>query len=1143
MTDFITAATETLQKNTPLSKPAVPAYANPATLRGQEIAHDAAQQGVGANATDGFKNTAVASAGRVVADEAPGLYTEITGEAPSFGVTNAPARVAASVMSLVGLRAGKADYDKASHVEALTKDIPFEYHDEIMDNDNLAAAQRARARIVADTERGRRMAQQDDGQLTMMAASMFDADLPLSFMTGGAFWAAKIAKAGRVAARGVGLGERGAVRLSSVLMGANAGAQAGALVGAVDASQRETAGWQDFAAMTFQGALMGTAGGAAVTGEARLSYTKAHEDFLRRVATDDPAYRGVPDIDRTARAQDDLKQFVPGEGSTVGALQVNGVPGAAPLSASLTDPAGDLSPTNKTWIDGANEWRHNTGWADRKQDIESEAWTKLATHPAANMTTSFYNNLYTSKSAVANWFGGAVFESPSGLGRDGATAATRAEVYHKRIMGHLARDVSEAANAFAKETGTTFRGSGFGINQEGLEAFNREVILELNSRNIGVPSTGRNQHVIRAADKFDAAGKEAHGIGRGKHGETSIDGFENLPEKPGYTPQHWSGRKITQALKSGRVTQDDIVTALSSGYMTAGMRNASDIAKISKAVVQRAISKEADIDSSVWSLLSGDGQEFLRQSLTMSGVKAADADAILDRLVGKKHEQSKEGFAKSRNEIDLSGLIQTRDGSKMQIVDLLDTDLTSVWQRYSRRLSGSAALARVGIVNRAERNEVIAAMRAEQRALGEEPMDADHMHAMLSHFNGGPVHGFAFGQTNEGIGVPLSLAKKAAGLALLEKLGITQLAETGADIAQQGLLNWAHRGPMALFDKELKAGNKALLDDVAFLTGAIGKDHLLFVPYMDLDDALPSDTGYYLRTAQKFLSNAQWVQGYTSLFNQIKGWQQQTAVLGLSDKVFRTLKASMDSGTPLDAAVLKRFQDDLGLGQDTLNDLENLINNGTIEFKTVNGVTFVDKLNTHTWDHDLGDTFASAVTRNVNQIVQKTLAGEEDAWMHTQAGSLFTHLKSFPLAAIQKQVIRNGRHMDGQGLATLMYGMATAYAAVRIKDAIDGKERTQAEYAKLAFNYSNMTGFIPMGWDPLMTIVGLEDMRFNQYGPYSDITPPVISVANNMRRIPGALAHVIGGTPTWHHEQALKALPFAGTYGVSGMFDNIAGPK
>jgi hypothetical protein len=483
-------------------------------------------------------------------------------------------------------------------------------------------------------------------------------------------------------------------------------------------------------------------------------------------------------------------------------------------------------------------------------------------------------------------------------------------------------------------------------------------------------------------------------------------------------------------------------------------------------------------------------------------------------------------------------VIPTTDGSELRIVDLMDKDMHGVWQRHGRQAAGSAALARHGITSRAKRTEIIDAMIAEQRALGEEPIKREIMDSMFSHFNSGPVHGFGWtGKPNEGIG-HAALVKRITNLALLEKLGITQLAETGVDIAQQGLGNWMQRGPMAVFNRELRDGNTALLDELSFMAGEIGNDHWLFAPWLDLDDVSRADKGEIMNTVSRFTQAGSFIQGYTSAFNTVRSFQQKTVALGITDKVFRTLKQAIDEGRDLTPNERGRFENDLGLGRTELAQLEDLIHDGTIEFVTKGNRTFVNKLNPDKWDRDISNVFGSSIIRNVNQLVQKSMAGEQDVWMSTVVGSLLMHLKTFPLQAIQKQVMRNARFMDKQAIATVLYGMATAAVAVQVRDMIDGKEqKTVKELAKGAFNYSNMTGFIPTMVDPMMSLIGMDDARINQYGPHYDLTPPSLRVLNSMMRIPGAIGNTAQGEADWYDEQALKAIPFAGTFVLSRTFD------
>ena len=110
-----------------------------------------------------------------------------------------------------------------------------------------------------------------------------------------------------------------------------------------------------------------------------------------------------------------------------------------------------------------------------------------------------------------------------------------------------------------------------------------------------------------------------------------------------------------------------------------------------------------------------------------------------------------------------------------------------------------------------------------------------------------------------------------------------------------------------------------------------------------------------------------------------------------------------------------------------------------------------------------------------------------------------------------------------------MVTFGTALAASIIRAAIEGKEMTAEEHAKRAFGYSNMTGFIPMAYDPLMTMMGLDDARINQYGQHSGVAIPALSWANDAMRLPGALGASATGDADYDDMRAKRALPFANT--------------
>jgi len=1132
-----------------------PEWVVPGTGRYEDLKRQADDRTVLENVSEGFQGTALGQGLQLAREEggriARDRTIEQTGEAPTSALDPrliGNATLAVGEVLLFGERAGPSENYKEDNFDALIEGIPSQYHEEIFQGNNLASAQRARARIMQQLERGRRQANQFGlgDNLALMAGGLVDVDLPLALMTGGGFKAAQVAGKALAAGKALGLSPQASLRLSSAATGLSGGLQAGAVIGAAEANWTETRGWTAVADVALTTALMAGVANPILRGDRDVGIAAARDQLHRMVAEDNPALTAKVETnpstapvlqigDTVAEGSAQVQDLVD---STAGAQAVTLQPGVRRTDLSL-DPTGSVSETTERIVRQAEDNIHNSGWRDQKLADSEEWWTRVAMSGAFNLTTGNFRSLYQSDSAVLNFMAANVFESPHGLGRGQYTAAAGMENYHRVIMTPIARDVSTAANGWARRNNQTSMGSGFGISDQGLRQFNREIMLHRNEMAMGRTPTSRDPEVIQAAKAYEQAAQNGVSTLRGREGQTAVDGFEGFPDRVGYSPQMWQARRMMELEQAGIIRRDDVTESMANAYTKANPgTSADDWRAVAGAVINRAVARETEVDTNLVNLLSGDGREFLRESLLNNGMKDAEAEALIERLTGKLEDQGKENFAKSRNEIDLSMQIPTSDGSDVRIVDLLDQDLHGVWQRYARRAAGSAALARIGITNRAQRESFITAAQTEQRALGEEVMDADLIRAMFSNFNGGPVHGYtSFSGINEGVGTEIATIKRLTNLALLGKVAFAQLGETGASIVQVGYENWARRGVTAAFDKELKAGNKELLDDMSYIMGDLGFDHDTFAEWLDLDDVSRTDKDGIVGLASRFSSRGEYVQSMISAFNSVRGYQQRIASMGIVDRVVRAADESMRTGNSIDEKLMRRFQADLGLDQEAFTQLEQLLNSGVIEMAERKGQRYVNRININKWDPTFADTFASAITRNMNQVVQKSMAGEQDAWMSTHWGAIMTHLKTFPLQAIQKQFVRNLRHNDTQGLATLLAGVATAGMAISVRDAVDGKERTLEERSRLAFSYSNMLGWIPMFHDPAMTALGLEDLRFNAYGPHSDYTPPVISQLNRASRLPGAIADTITGEDDWYDQQSLRALPFSNLPGLHRILD------
>tara|TARA_R110002020_G_scaffold450709_1_gene664380 strand:- start:61 stop:2826 length:2766 start_codon:yes stop_codon:yes gene_type:complete len=912
------------------------------------------------------------------------------------------------------------------------------------------------------------------------------------------------------------------------------------------------------------GTALGSGLGAAAPRLANFetSMQNLQDDLSARIAADDPTLYNVVDPDGTwqqtsvigpeALSLDvldpDLAKAVDTAGAladSVGAARVPGVFVNRRARVELEDPAGPISPESRVWMETADDWAHDTDFLDRRTADNDTFFGKVSnTLPQAIFGNSFFQRAYQSQSTVMNWMSGSLFESAHGMGRGKATAAVMMGNYHRRIAGHV-MDVPQLMDDWATTNNKGIGGTADGISDAGVKEFNRAVMIERNAREYSLQRT-KDPHIKAAADAYDNWTVEGWSIARGRTDEISMDGFQHIDKNPHHQTYGWSGKTIRNLIADNVTDIKKISTALANSYRKTGIQN-KDADAIANAVVKRALANDADIETSVYSLLNRDGQEWLNQALGETGISVVEREAIIRRLVGDRKEGAKEAYAKRRNSLDLADTIETKNGSNLQVVDLLSQDLIGDTQRRTRSISGAAALARQGVTNRAQRSELISAIHSQQRALGEEITPANEISAMLSHFDGGGVKGWSsMGASDPAVqGRGYAMAKRLTNWAYLGKLGLTQAGETGQDIAQQGIANWWHRGPSTWWNKQARENRDALLQDMAVMTGELGVDHKLFAEHLMLDDFSMAEQGWFMDGLDKLSAKGSQYQAYLSGFNHVRGFQQKTAAAGITDKVFRVLKDDLDGvGEGLSEGLIKRFQSDLGLDLADLNRLQNLIENGTIEFGELGGKSFVNRINPDKWDVDLQDVFGSAVARNMDQIVQRSIAGEQDAWMATGMGGLLTHLKTFPMAAFNKQFVRNFRMMDKQAVASVGYGMATATIAAAARELSKG-ERAELDIEELArsgFEYSNMTGWVPFYYDPLMVMMGLEEHAINPYAGRhgsSEITPTVFDWSEKLLKAPGALKAAADGEADWQDRQAIKALPFANLLVWSNIIDQI----
>jgi hypothetical protein len=865
---------------------------------------------------------------------------------------------------------------------------------------------------------------------------------------------------------------------------------------------------------------------------------------------------GIGSGEQTISTGSTMKDIQGENGGSIGARQLQAQGSTATIASSRV----------RDMITSARNWANRTGIAQEYNDKYTgianngalgDTVAKWASRfhdmiAASPMATDF-DRMWRSGSVVAQRTAYDLFESASGIVRNNRSAAMLMELYRNQL-GSVSEHYDFTRKLWNKEQGLSPLEA---LDPAHRKQFNREILTELQGRAYDAPGTdrGASPSIKAAADAIDAFHKKDIEIGQGRPGEGSIKGYENFQPYSGYFSQRWSGAAMENLIRNGGKTAKDISDAIAEHYVHQhGMtRENADI--YASAVVNRARRNEQGLDTNLIGILQKDGSEFLADTLRANGVSTAEANALVQKLKGETAERSQQGHTKKRIDVDMR--YTATNGINM--MDLMDNDVAGILARRVRSTAGAAALARKGISSKADMNAVIDAILEEQQARGhslptgtsqfdkfndlvdrDKHLTREHLEGMFSNFTGGPIAG--------GLSPFYANAKKLTNLVLLPQLGLTQMSELGAQISTVGLKRWFEHAGYAM------RGNAAnptspLAQELKHM-GVMVPEEKYFRNDLNLDMERQGPGASWLsQEVTRKLNDAQHLMGYTSLYYQVRNFQQRVAVTSAADKIMRNmaglandLSAERAADIGLDPALYSRIQrkyaQPVAVNQHGKRP-------PVVEF--VNGT--LHKTNFDKWDPQDAEDFVLALNRHVNQTVQKAMAGESSVLFHKDGiASLFFHMKTFSLLAVEKQVLRNVRLQDGEALGTFLAGLTTAAAAYTAKQAINGNTQNLSldKIARGAIGYSNMTGWLPMWVDPMAGMLGLEALKINEFGgsrgQAGDIlsAPAALSAINGLAHLPAIAGHAVTGSLSNNDVRAMQTTPIIGkAYGVTALLNSL----
>ena len=990
------------------------------------------------------------------------------------------------------------DFDPQLYLEENQKILPAADLSQFADVRSRGEADELREDLTRQKENSELLeAHGVSGMAAQLLVGMVDVDLPATVLTGGAF------AAGKMTAKAL---------LKSTAAGAITGAGTMALSTSVD----PLGDTKDIVYGALLGSGLGMAGGVIGSKYAKAannSIDKARNGFNDAIddlpepnditetavyGTSDPAMEPLagPSVGAGSRqATIDYSQLNAEQGRIIGE-SVNNLASKG-VAARLDDPDFVDTPIGRT--------------AKRFSDALHDG-----TYMPDAVKTDF-DRLATSGSAVEQNMAYEFFESAEGRIVNTRSAAMLQENYGQRIASEAMDQIEPVYSAWAKRNKV---GTMDAMSDKTRDLFHREFIAEMEGRWQGEGSKTTDPAIKQLADAIDRQNELARKTQIGRDGETSVFGSENLEQRSGYVPHSWDGKAIRRLMTNKGISRGRIEEFVEKQFIKMYPHVDPNDAKIvSKAVIRRALNKEDGVDANMLSTLDADGVHILTDVLTDAGISKSRIDDMVERLRGKQSEQGMQGSSKKRINFDM----RASDGD-ISMMDLIDTNITRLYTRYNRKVAGASALARKGVTGSGDRKALIDAAIAERNARGLEVGEKQrkYLEDVFTYFDAGPIGG--------GVDPTVGRLKRLTNLALLNQMGLTQLMETGAQMSAVGVQTWGKHAKVVM-DELVRGGPEGpMAMELKPLMGKLGKEHLLERPDLMMDelrDSATSSTEFnnWLDTFDSALGKGQRVQGLLSGFYAVKGIQQKIAATSMADKIAQRVRDGVDD------AELR----DIGIDPEMV---KKYVDNGKIEFEA-DGTTSV--LNLQDWDIQDAEDFVLSLHRHTNKVVQKAMAGEETMWMHKTVGSMYLHLKTFPLLAMRKQFIRNGGVSTDAFVGTLMMGFATAAMFGAAKQVINGKggDLSAEKVVTNALNMGNMTGWFPMLADPAAAILGYDISAYGRHGIDQGIisTPPAIPTLNKMAHIVGAV-NPVSELSNNERVRALQATPIVGNlYGFSAMFN------
>lgn len=731
-------------------------------------------------------------------------------------------------------------------------------------------------------------------------------------------------------------------------------------------------------------------------------------------------------------------RFLPVAGSELGA---DGLPVMQALPQHIADDVGQRWGLTKDMIedDATRNLLIQQAYAAERWSIENPVDASRINSVLLKAPWLASTGLQLAKSVnpVARMIAGVLLESTTGAVGRRRTAAIDKTMLQRQYDDFLGQ---------AEQHYTAWRNRNGGgvvddlLNVKKREQFNRLVARETENQRLGVASAEADPDVLGAVKAltagYDRMRKDLQTrnvIGAARLGDNSI----------GYSPRRFSLGWLLGATPEERAAvRNSIRDQLEDAW---GDREFAD--KIASRYMDRASQEAAGGVEVPGNLYQGEAMAIIDDLLRAD--KTIDPENI-ERLMGR-FSRGGASYTKTRLDLDLNDTVTLPNGQEFRLGDAFVQDFSKLYQSYSRRASGEAALAQYGIYGEL-------GMKLLRRGLEFGPNGARASRFELEAFD--QIHAEFFGRGPNG-SKALGNLRMLAASSRLGGMGFQQFAETVNAVGSLGLASSASviaSIPRMIQDVRLGRVNP-LLDSIELIGGPIGQDHRVVFPYQEINDPMVYGATELTAMDRAIRAGSNAVP-YLSGFHYIHAAQQR----GVTEQIV------MKSMRYINLGAEDKALDSMGITASLRArmkaDLPNIA-----EFDASGRLVKLDL--TATKDPAAAKEYVDALHRGARQIIQGTYIGETGKWAHNDLLRVMAQFRTFGLTSMEKQWSRQRADhgtVKAFGLLAGMLAFALPIHLARVtlnaagredKDAYLEKQLAPAMLARNLLNYPSMTGLLP----------------------------------------------------------------------------------